>query len=386
MKSLLNKAILISSLILFFNCSKDDSGGNNIPIEPLNEFGLLEFKIFSNPNLGFDKVLEGSDDTFNYFGYGDSMFSAIANKNVPKVLSKVVQFNPDDGTSIEIEVDANFIPIRFESEEGSEQNRIIYSVYYNENITEITVEEQNSDGTLNFVELITLSGFPHSEGRQNSVNNEDCSEEILPENNSFNICADGNIYEQYGNDWENNSGRTTVRNVGKFINWIVKTFKQRVCPNDDTLGRGYVSGAFSCDELEEPLKSYIRFLDTGEVLRFSNQVNITTNPNCSALRTYYINTEISCDAGESYGWPDEDNKEFMTISVNLFQGIYYANAFWKCTTSNPRVWDFDQGIFTSIQESQIGISLIGYQAAYYNGNSSPVPYDVNRPIELVFRF
>ncbi|MCA0154106.1 hypothetical protein [Winogradskyella vincentii] len=392
MRTFLKISFLLFSFIFITNCSNGDDSSNDannddVIIEPLNEFGLLEFKMFSNSNTSTDKIFEGSDDKFNYIGYGESFFSSVAGKNVPKNIKNVVQFDPDSDVSYSMELDNNYIPIEYRS------NRInaldtIWSIQYDPMITEITVEVENIDGSLNFVETLTLPGFDPSSNDRNGTFNEDCLDEILDDRPLY-ICNDRELYEQFGEDFESTSGQTghrDVSRVGKFINWVMEMARRVFCDDDTIVTEDRVFQApFTCEDIEEPIKSYIKFLDTGEVFKFQDQVFVTNNIDCYEGTLYYINTEFNCEEVNNGGiiWPN-DGREFMTIywimdSLN--------SVSWNWTSGSPSVYGLEQGDFIFSQQSNAGLTIIGHQPVYYspdgNYNSDG---NINRPIELVFRF
>lgn len=276
MKKIYRKLLVVTS-ILFICCSSEKtsseqeqidsallelSDSSYYVVDELNERGLLPTSFFSNIHERLDKVMEGSDNNFNYLCYGESVFLESQNIYVPKNIKHVTQIDPKTQEMLHIDLDENYFPIKFEPKlQGP--NGLVYTIEYGTNQTTVRVEETQIGVTPTLVKEIILPPIDReidTTGKISSKSNDDDCKKSIEENMaSFNICKEGNIYEEFGDNFENYTDDTYISYVGQFVNYLVKEMKKISCPKTDKNNNSF------CSELKASRQNYIKLLNTGEV-------------------------------------------------------------------------------------------------------------------------
>lgn len=386
-------------LVFFiFSCSEAEDPVKKFDIDPLNELGLLEFKLFSNPSTGVDKVIEGSDDTFNYFGFGESVYSNSGGINIPKNIKTVVQFDPKSNISTTIEIDNNFIPVRFKREYYLSELDTIFSVQYNSEKTEIIVETVDTRGNSIYLDTIILSGIDvninDKSSRQNGLSQDKECDDFLEDTKSTFVCGDKSILKTTGEDWGKYTGfgGPAIRATGKFMKWIHEVSNKELCKSDTKsfkISEQQNSQQWTCKDYTKPTKGYIRFLDTGEKIEFPGVLvkrSIESNQNCGSLKTFYsINMDLSCpgvDQGISFIASQDD---YMFIAVWSGEVGFIDADFALESTFYLAIPGNEVDRMFNLTENGNGISLMAKMEVYYNGSANLNAF-IPRPIEAVFRY
>lgn len=279
-------------------------------IEELNEQGLLKFRLFSGNSESEGKVIEGSDENFNYIGYGEFTKNTSDSDYYPKNIKSVVQLDPKNNSSIQIDLDDNYLPKSFKSTYFGIENDTIYKVSYDSQQTVIQSNMTSNGGDTLLLDTYVLggitlkkAGFDISVGK----NERDCMED-------FNICKEGNIYEKYGDDWEEASKNTSIRHVGKFINWLVKVSKEKFCSNNGKVSSNFTAPV--CESITSQREPYLKHLSTGRIFTFGQ----ITNPSVPYYENDY-SFDRDCDK-PSEEYPGFNYLTFFRTPTQIYDGCF----------------------------------------------------------------
>lgn len=348
--------------------------------EPLNSSGMLEFNLFQGNSSSTGKVIEGSDNDFNYVGYGQFRLNPESEVFIPKNIEVLNQYNPDTGVLSSIKLDQYLIPREMRSITPGNLIDTIISLDYNAERTLITFETEDQNGLRTLVETYSFEGIVIDEQSSKGYRDEDSCTPFVEEPNKQNfICGDNAWFTEMLEFMKSRSRLNPLYWFGAGFSWIVDTAKEKIC-NDESIP-DFKSQPFSCEDYLITPKSYVKFLDTGEVYPFFSQLERIQCPNNPrTLYLYWLNFQSTEPCSES---PEVANPDLNTASVYSFIGqngisSIVNGAFFTVRTSPTTIEDY-QYYQIPVRINNGSLSFVG-RGVRLQGEPTP------RPVELKLSF
>lgn len=327
----------MKKLILFFltviltcSCSKDESE----IIEASN------FEIYKQGNQDFGKVFSGTENEFDYIGYGNFKFIDNNSIYIPKDIKFVEQKNTITNESLIIKLDDNYLPNTFYRKVNNTiVDDIKYHIFYDSKRIIIYHDKLNSNGTYSTIDVTILGGVSQNRisNKSNKISNSDENCDDPFDISDFNICENGNIYEEYGDNFENYTDDTYFSHVGIFVNYLVKNLKRTSCNQNKNSNKSISlkTSNFSCED----------FLDNNDIEDIC-QILQSCETDCTGTiyGSAYQNEANDCIGGDSDNLPT-GNGETIPITyyntstscssdIGTYQVQFYFNGISRAVV-NP---------------------------------------------------
>lgn len=330
--------------------------------------GVLDFKMFSRAFGDYGKVLEGSDDEFNYVAYGN--FGQVASSGifVPKAIAFVESYQlGSNGSQKALMVLNEYnLPISYREYVNGVPSTTFGEIEYLSDKTIFTILSEDANGVLTVLEEIEFEPLPVRNKKINlkKEDDKDCDdvfEEGFKEG-GFDPCKDNNVLDQLGDNMSKADRFFLVRGTGKFIKFVTEIYQENLC--DDIKNKsfkGKSSKSLSCEDFEMDETDYssvnhikYKFIGTWKV-KGDRQQTLTIMGS-----RFHLNDPDTDDRGtggcgrfNAFG-----SYEFINISALEIRFNYSIYKYEKCGDIDAK-GNWERFRFLEFEENNIGLDCLG---------------------------